>query len=159
CSDVMPDNAKEYDIRWSHTSGTTGTALQFPISSECFQREYAFRSLHYLWGNVHYGDRLAFCSGHPVTSPDRKEPPFWAYDYINNWLILSSYHLSERSFQYYIAELEKFRPLFLVGYPSTMYLLALANEYYGKRVHPKAIFSASETLYGFQRETIEASFG
>jgi len=45
---IVTDHLKEYKVRWSHTSGTTGTGLQFPLSSECFQRDYAFSSLHYL---------------------------------------------------------------------------------------------------------------
>jgi phenylacetate-CoA ligase len=158
-SDVIPDNLLDYQARWCHTSGTTGTALQFPVSSECFQREYAFRSLHYLWGEIKYGDKLAHCSGHPITSPDRVRPPFWVYDYANNWLILSSYHLSKTTFRHYIAELEKFQPSFIVGYPSSIYLLALANERLGYRIHPKSIYTTSETLFDFQRVKIENSFG
>jgi phenylacetate-CoA ligase len=158
-AEIIPDNVKEYQIRWCHTSGTTGTALQFPVSSECFQREYAFRSLHYLWGNIQYGDKLAHCSGHPVTSHARQRPPYWVYDYANNWLLLSSYHLSEANLRHYIAELEKFQPSFMVGYPSTIYLLALANENCGGNVHLKAIFTTSETLFEFQRHKIEESFG
>jgi phenylacetate-CoA ligase len=102
---------------------------------------------------------MAFCSGHPVASATRGRPPFWVYDYANNWLLLSSYHLSEKNLRSYIFELERFQPALLSGYPSSIYLLALANEYYGRRVHPRAIYTASETLFDFQRVRIENSFG
>jgi phenylacetate-CoA ligase len=157
--EILPDNLSQYRVRWAHTSGTTGTGLQFPLSSECFQREYAFCSLHYLWGNICRGDKLAFCLGHPVAYPDRHTPPFWVSDYANNWLLLSSYHLTEKNLPYYIAALEKFQPDFLSGYPSSIYLLALANQHCGQRVHPRVIYTASETLFDFQRYTIEKSFG
>jgi phenylacetate-CoA ligase len=47
----------------------------------------------------------------------------------------------------------------LGGYPSSIYLLALANEHCGKVVHPRAIYTSSETLFRFQREAIQRSFG
>jgi phenylacetate-CoA ligase len=46
-----------------------------------------------------------------------------------------------------------------VGYPSSIYLLAMANENYGRKIHPRAIFTTSETLFDFQRSKIENSFG
>jgi phenylacetate-CoA ligase len=156
---MIPDNLSQHEPRWVHTSGTTGTGLQFPISSECFQREYAFRAVHYLWGGIQEAGRYAFCSGHPVTYYDRQRPPFWVYDYANNWLLLSSYHLTEKNLPQYIAELDKFQPVLLAGYPSSLYLLALANQRLGQRVHPRAVYVSSETLFDFQRRAIEASFG
>jgi len=157
--DIVPDNLKEYQVRRVHTSGTTGTGLRFPVSSECFQREYAFRFLHYSWGGVQDGEKFAFCSGHPVTYYDRRRPPFWAYDQANSWLLLSSYHLTEKNLPHYIAELDNFEPVLLAGYPSSLYLLALANQHLGRRVRPRAIYTASETLFDSQRRAIEESFG
>src|SRR5262245_49620029 len=157
--DIMPEDLQRYRIRWVHTSGTTGTGLRFPVSSECFQREYAFRSLHYLWGGIREGEKYAFCSGHPVAYYDRHEAPFWVYDYANNWLLLSSYHLTEKNLPQYIAELDTFQPVLLAGYPSSLYLLALANHRLGQRVHARAVYVSSETLFDFQRRAIEASFG
>jgi phenylacetate-CoA ligase len=157
--DVLADNIKTMNVRWAHTSGTTGMGLQFPLSRECFQREYAFRAVHRAWAHFQPGDAFAYCSGHPVAPSDRTKPPFWVHDYANNWLLLSSYHLTERNLPHYIDALERFRPVILAGYPSSIYLLALANQQAGQRVHPRAIFTESETLFDFQRHTIEQAFG
>jgi phenylacetate-CoA ligase len=46
----------------------------------------------------------------------------------------------------------------LAGYPSSLYLLAIANKFYRKRVRPRAIYTASETLLAHQRDVIEQSF-
>lgn len=156
---ILPSNLNQYKAKWSHTSGTTGQALVFPISLECFQREYAFRTLHYSWGDIGTNDKVAVCAGHPVTYYDSKKPPFWTYDYFNNWLIMSSSHLSARNLPNYIHEIAKFEPALLKGYPSSIYLLALANNKVGKIVNPKAVYVASETLFDFQRKVIEESFG
>ena len=155
----LVDNLESFNVRWAKTSGTTGKALKFPLSSECFQREHAFRALHYSWGGINIGEKIAVCAGHPVTYQNRKSPPFWLHDYSNNWLLLSSYHLTERNLKYYIEELARFNPVLLKGYPSSVYLLALANLHYGQKVHPRAVYTASETLYDFQRQTIEEAFG
>ena len=147
---------------WGHTSGTTGRALVFPISECCFQREYAFRALHYSWGGVDFAgrDRLAFCGGHPVAYQDRQRPPFWVHDWANRWLLLSSYHLAERNLPAYVRELERYHPVMLGGYPSSLYLLALAYRQHGAgTLQLRAVFTASETLFDHQRAAMREAFG
>jgi len=156
-----PVHLHRIPYRWAHTSGTTGKSLVFPLSISCFQREYAFRALHYSWGNISLSGRekVAFCAGHPVAHYDKNTPPFWVYDWTNNWLFLSSYHLSEKNLLHYIKELERFEPLMLGGYPSSIYLLALAYRKYGTgKLKLRSIYCSSETLLDFQRRAIEDSF-
>lgn len=156
---ICNDEPKKYQSHINHTGGTTGASLVFPESKESFQREYAYRYLQYSWGGCFRGQKFAFCVGHPITYKDRKKPPFWVYDLANNWLCLSSFHLNEKNIKHYILKLKEFEPQLLQGYPSSMYLLAIANNHFGKIVNPQAIFTSSETLADFQRSTIEQSFG
>jgi len=151
-------NISDYNAIWAKTSGTTGEALQFPLSKKCFERDYAFEHLHFSWAGIKNGDKIAVCAGHPVAKHNQIRPPFWSYDYTNNWLIFSSYHLSKKNLPYYIMELEKFQPDLLMGYPSSIYLLALANDNLGNKIQVKAIRTSSETLFDFQRKIIENSF-
>lgn len=146
---------------WAHTSGTTGSAIIFPISRRHFEREYAFHALAYEWGGVSLTnrDKVAFCSGHPVAPPQRQKPPFWVYDYANNWFYFSSYHLTSENLKHYIRELDEFQPKMLGGYPSSIYLLAMAYEKYGNgKLKLKSISTSSETLLDFQRAKIESAF-
>lgn len=148
-------------VIWGHTSGTTGSAMIFPVSMEAFQHEYAFRSQHYSLGGVslHKREKIAFCAGHPVAASGRSRPPFWVFDLINNHMYFSSYHMSEENLRYYIKKLEEFDPLLLHGYPSSIYLLAIAYGRYGrKELALKSIFTSSETLLDYQREKIENTF-
>jgi len=88
-----------------------------------------------------------------------KKPPFWSFDAVNNHLLFSSYHLSEVNLRYYIKKLEDFNPLLLHGYPSSIYLLALAYKKYGKKkLNLKSVFTSSETLLYTQRNRIEDAF-
>ncbi|MCX7612087.1 MAG: hypothetical protein N2043_10930 [Ignavibacterium sp.] len=154
-------NKKIKNVIYSHSSGTTGSSIIFPITEECFQREYAFRALHYSWSGVDLNKkpRIATFSGHPVTSVRKNKPPFWVYDYANNWLIFSSYHMSDQLLKFYIKEIESFDPALIHGYPSSVYLIALSYKKFGKSLkNLKAIYTASETLLPFQRAAIEDAF-
>lgn len=160
--DLCADDVSSMHPRWMQTSGTTGKALRFPISARCFQREYAFRALHYGWSGVslHERDRIAISAGHPVTFPRRQRPPFWSHDWANNWVFFSSYHLTGRNLPAYVRELERFSPKLLGGYPSSVYLLALAYREHGRgTLRLQGVFTGSETLMPHQRSTIEEAFG
>ncbi len=159
---LYADDLQTTGHRWMQTSGTTGKALRFPLSTSCFQREYAFRALHYSWAGVslHERDRIAIAAGHPVAAPGRGRPPFWSRDFANNWLLFSSYHMTGENLRAYVRELESFAPLLLGGYPSSVYLLALAYRKFGRgSLRLRGIFTASETLLPHQREAIEGAFG
>lgn len=157
----LKNNKIRIPYRLTHTSGTTGSSIIFPLSDYCFQREYAFRTIHYLWSGVdlRLKPKIATFSGHPVANPKRKKRPFWAYDFVNNWLLFSSYHISDDLVRYYIEELIKFNPVLIHGYPSSVYLISLAFKKYGKKLsNLKSIYTASETLMDFQRKAIEDAF-
>jgi phenylacetate-CoA ligase len=155
------DDLAAMRCRWQSTSGTTGAALTSPLSEEHFQRECAFRALAYEWAGVSLAgqEKVAFCAGHPVADANRQRPPFWVHDWANNWLYFSSYHLTRRNLQNYIDELARFQPVMLGGYPSSLYLLALAYQKSTARLQLRAISTSSETLFDWQRAKIEEAFG
>jgi phenylacetate-CoA ligase len=157
---LIPDAFDRKQIVWFHTSGTSGKALEVPIAQECFEREYAFRWLHYSWAGIERKDRIATLAGHPVTETRRLRPPFWVTNYAENQLLLSSQHLTPATIPAYAARLRQWQPTMIHGYPSSIYLLALGLADLGETgIRPRAIFTASETLLDTQRSVIEAVFG
>ena len=84
---LRPEEFPRLPVVWFHTSGTTGKALEVPISQECFEREYAFRWLHYSWAGIGPSDRIATLAGHPVATP-AAQPPFWVTNYAENQLLI-----------------------------------------------------------------------
>ena len=154
-------NTGRGEVVWGHTSGTTGSAMVFPLSLQAYRNEYAFRAMHYNWAGVDFvrRDKIAMCSGHPVALTARKKPPFWTMDLVNNHLYFSSYHMGNATLAAYIEKLESFDPVLLHGYPSSIYLLALAyKKYRRKKLSLKAVFTSSETLLDFQRKAMEDAF-
>ncbi len=142
-----------------HTSGTTGKGLHLKLSKEAFQREYAFRYLHLSWAGIKPNMKMAFFAGHPVTPPERLSPPFWAEDKINKRIYFSSQHITNATLPIYIDKLKEFKPELIRGYPSSVYLIGVGIlEHGAKGVSPKAVFTNSETLLGYQREVIERAF-
>jgi len=133
------------------TSGTTGTplAVRFPV--ETHQMEMAFRWRHKAWGGTPFLSRSAYVAGHPVVPPDQQRPPFWRWDRFEQRLLCSSYHLAADNLPAYQAAFQRYRPDFIHGYPSSLFLLG--------GYQPKAVFTASETLLDFQRAAIERNFG
>jgi len=143
------------------SSGTTGRPLAVPYTRSAYQKEYAFWWYHRSFGGVRRGDRVATFAGHRVVHIDRDRPPFWVFNPAENQLIFSSYHFHERHMPAFVDALERFRPDFIHGYPSSIYLVARHLLESGRRPgwRPKMIAAASETTLDFQRAAIEAAFG
>jgi phenylacetate-CoA ligase len=149
--DFLSDEFDPRDLMELRTSGTTGTPLVVRFSKEYHQIEMAFRWRHKAWAGVPFLSSSAYVSGHPVVPPNQTRPPFWRRDLVEKRLLCSSYHLTAANIAAYNAAFQKYRPDFIHGYPSSLFLLG--------GYKPKAVFTASETLLDFQRASIEKNFG
>ncbi len=157
---LMSERFDPKQVVWFFTSGTTGKALEIPVARECFEREYAFRWMHYTWAGIRPGERTAMMAQHPVTPARRVKPPFWVTNHAEGQLLLSSQHLMAVSIPYYAEKLRSWQPAMIHGFPSSLYMLALGlRERNETGIRPRALFTASETLLDTQRALIEAVFG
>jgi phenylacetate-CoA ligase len=148
-------------LRTGHTSGTTGTPLTVGYDDETVWMTYAVFDRHYRWAGCRLGkdgNRIAVARGNVIVPLSQRKPPFWRLNSRHHQLLLSAFHMSKTNLPAYFDALEKFQPEVLDGYPSTLYLLARYLQTQGRTFPLRAAISSSETLYDFQRETIEASF-
>jgi len=148
-------------LRGGHTSGTTGSPLEVLYDLPAVTMTYAALDRQYKWAGCRLGrngDRVAVARGNVIVPMAQTRPPFWRHNRSLNQLILSSFHMSSRNLVEYFLAIEEFAPALLDGYPSTLYILARYLRSQGKRFPLKAVISSSETLYDFQRATIEESF-
>jgi phenylacetate-CoA ligase len=149
-----------HSVEHFQSSGTTGKALDVYVSLDCVQMEKAFTWLHRSWGGIKLGERLAAFVGFPVVPVRRRRPPFWVHDRVEDRMIFSLQHMSKANLPAYADQLTRFRPVFIAGYPTAIYLMALHLCDAGiTSVRPKAVFTASETLLPHQRLVIEQAFG
>lgn len=159
-SEFVARNANRMFLREARTSGTTGKPLVLYRDrfSTVFENAMIWRL--YRWAGVNPGDRIATLRGYLVQPIDDMEGPFWRHNLPLRRLLMSSYHINMRTAPRYLAALEDFRPAAIEAYPSAAYSLVRnlrANGAVGPQL--KAVFTSSETLYGFQREAIEGYFG
>ncbi|MFB6732276.1 phenylacetate--CoA ligase family protein [Bacillus mobilis] len=141
-----------------HTSGTTGTPAHFYRDLRSINFENAIVWRQWLWADFQKGSKLAICRGNQIIEEDRDKPPFWVENKLNNQLYLSSFHMTEENLIHYIKKMEQYRPEALQAYPSTAYTIAKTLKKMNKKLHLKAIFTSSEPIYSYQRETIEEVF-
>lgn len=142
------------------TSGTTGASLHVPHTDEALQREYAFRWQFYSMGGAQRGDKFALFQGQMVVPLSVRKPPYHIRNFAERTVMFSLYHMDETAMRDYVRALERFRPDFVYGYPSGIYVLARFAQANGLKLPPvKAVFTASEMLHDFQKTEIEAAFG
>jgi phenylacetate-CoA ligase len=144
----------------NHTSGTSGLPLRMLYSKEAWQGEYAIVWYYRGLRKVRLKDPVATFAGHNVTRISAKKPPYWIYDpYLNN-LFFSSYHLSHSTLRAYVDQLNRFQPVFIHGYPSSIYLIARHIMMKGRKLKfiPRAIATSSETLLEYQAAAIKEAF-
>ncbi|WP_316365783.1 phenylacetate--CoA ligase family protein [Candidatus Thiodiazotropha sp. CDECU1] len=158
---LLSDEYNMNTVDRGHTSGTTGSPLEICYSKNLINFNYAMLDRQYNWAGVNlgkFGDKVAVIRGNIIVPLSNQTPPFWRYNYFHNQLLLSSFHLKPEYINYYLDELRRFSPKTLDGYPSTVYILAKYLKSIGEQLKLESVLTSSETLYDFQRETIEQSF-
>lgn len=143
-----------------HTSGTTGSSLTVYMDLGGFKKNQAYMGRFKSWAGIGEDEPFASFGVRMVVSPKQMKPPFWRYNSAAKQLYFSIYHMNERNLYYYIDALNKFRPSYIVAFPSAVYTIAkFAKKADLKIVTIKALFTTAETLLDYQREVIEEVFG
>ncbi len=159
--DFITDTVSRRSLIPWHTSGTTGKPLTVYYSREAMQRMWAFVELYRNTAGVTKGDRRGQFTGKLIVPPNQSTSKkiFWRHDLRNRALLLSTVHLLPENLPHYAAALEHYRPAYLSGYPSSMYVLA---DYYRQTGRPApllmAALTSAETLLDHQRRAIEETF-
>lgn len=150
---------KKYSKYKFSSSGTTGMSLNVYLDQEAYQREYAFRWHFLAIAGAERKNRFAYFLGNNLHLSERKNPPFHIIDPYEHSIYFSIFHMSDGTLKYYLDAFNHFRPIFVKGYPSGLYIFAKFIKNKGLNVFkPKALFSASETLHDFQKQLLEEVF-
>lgn len=143
-----------------HTSGSTGTPLTLMVNEETYKLAMALLVEHEESHGVPFGAKRATFAGRMVQPATNMTPPFARMNRAENQKLFSSYHLNSQTFPWYRAELDRFKPAELIGYPSAICDLATHYRQAGASpaFRPTAIITNSETLLEWQRAIIEGVF-
>ncbi len=152
-------NFKRSELIIGHTSGTTGSPLEFYYDRQICLIKNVVDWRVKTGAGINFGDRIAFFLGRMVVPITQKKPPFWRSNYVFNHVFFSSFHMSADNLGIYLDHLNRIKPSAVEGYPSTVYIMARYLLSVKKTFPVKAVFTSSETLLPIQRETIEKAFG
>lgn len=144
------------------TSGTTGRAMLGWRDRASIAVEQAFVERQAAWAGYRPGERRAWLRGDPVVPAHQSDGPLWRLNRAENMLMLSSYHLSPGNGAAYIEALERFDPVLLQAYPSSISYLARWLEEHDRVYRGTAlrgIVTSSETLGAADRQVIAERFG
>ncbi|MAE70907.1 MAG: hypothetical protein CME06_10620 [Gemmatimonadetes bacterium] len=146
----------------AQTSGTTGTALPLWHSPETLAEEYAtvWRMRQQVGAGV--DDPYLSFAGQMIVPFEQETPPFWRTNYYAGQTLFSIYHMTPKNLRAYVDAVHTAPARYVQGYPSSIHLVARALLEEGRPL-PKGklagVFTSSESLLAFQRETIEKAFG
>jgi phenylacetate-CoA ligase len=145
-------------LRHGHTSGTTGSPLDFHYDINTCVIHHVADWRYKLGAGLTYGQPYASVLGRVIVPISQDRPPFWRKNYINNQLFMSSFHLKRENLPYYFDKLSAANVQTIEAYPSTAYLLARYLLDTGQHFPLKSVLTSSETLFDDQRAAIESAF-
>ncbi|HWB52598.1 MAG TPA: hypothetical protein VG722_00330, partial [Tepidisphaeraceae bacterium] len=148
------------------TSGSSGEPFSFRLHPAPIDYSYCclWRGLH--WHGLGIGDRRVYVWGQSwqwVTFGWRrilKRAKLGFRNWLNNTLFVNAYRLSEANVARAFEDIQRFRPVYIHGYVSAIYMIAAYMQANNKRFDfpLKAVVLESEKLYDFQRQAMDAAF-
>ena len=161
-NELVARNISKEDIEYVTTGGTTGKPLSLYVEKKTNLIRMAFEWREWNWMGYEFGDKCVVLRGNVVERKEKGKPAWWEYDKENNYLILSTYDMTDENLPKYVRKIEEFKPKIIRGYPSALDILARfikENNFKINRLGDiKAISTSSENLYPAQRELIEGVF-
>ncbi|MGD8457756.1 MAG: AMP-binding protein, partial [Anaerolineales bacterium] len=142
------------------TSGTTGTPLTLWTTQKAVRQWYALCEARWRgWYGLSRQDRWGIFGGQMIVPFSKRRPPFWVWNAGMKQLYLSSYHLRPQNIPHYINAICKHNLVYLLGYASSLYSLALFTLEQKLSVPSlKIVISNAEPLYPHQRKVISEVF-
>lgn len=146
----------------SLTGGTTGASMKVIYTKEDMQERFAildhFRAKH----GYKLGKKTAWFSGkNLISQEDISKSVCSHYDFINKIRFYSTFHINSQSFEVYWRSLNKFKPEFIVGFPSSVYEICKMADNQGLKLNHKVkvFFPTAETVLPIHRELIGRVMG
>jgi len=158
-------NPFRLNVHTHSTSGTTGTPLSIHYSEEAVRFQWAVWTRH--------RDRFSFphssChvnfTGKPVSHSSRifHNRRAWRHDFFNKQLLIPMQSVTASNIVQLLEMFRKYRPSYLVGYPSIMCDFSslvhdLDKDHLSSLSSVKYIFTGAESLGVNQKHLLEATF-
>lgn len=144
-----------------HTSGTTGAGLVFYSTkdAECEKWAEAWCANEAI--GLERSMRRAYFGGRNIVPASQGSPPFYRFDRCGNQLLMSAFHMNEAGFESFLDGFEKYRPVWIHGFPSSICAFARYLVDNGIRLPREVEFVtlSSENVTEWQESLIHEAFG
>ncbi len=150
------------DFVVSMTSGTTGTPLRVRMDRGTFLLTDALWWRRTAWAGYEKGDWIARLVGDPVIPLRIKDPKRpWMISRTDRRIYLSTFHLSAETAVRIGGLLNRRKPEFMMGYPSSLEILCNYLDEAGFRMEwsPKSVLFSSEPMYDHQERVVRKVIG
>ena len=156
-NDLVATNFPRNILKKFSTSGSTGKPLVFLGADSLYKEDAAFITRSYnAHGTKIYDEKTIWLRRYVPNNND----PIFKHDYELRRLYLSAYHLSLNRIKEYVNLINKYDSCTLVGYPSSLYILALLLEESGLRLKKiRVAHAASEKMLTAWKNKIETVLG
>lgn len=146
----------------SKTGGTTGKSLEVLFTNKNMQERFAMLDNFRAKSGYKLGKKTAWFSGkNLLTKNDISKKRFWKTDYFYKVRYYSTFHIKTDYLNYYLNDLIKYKPEFIVGFPSSILEIAkygLQHNFDFPRNTIKAIFPTAETVSLDTKNSLETFF-
>ncbi len=158
---MVSQSADRSKLVFRHTSGTTGKALHFYVTSAAIAFQWAVWWRHRLRFGVSPGAWHANFTGKRVVPLAQNAPPYWRWNRPMHQALVTMHHLTPAKIGSVVEFLNSYPFEFYSGYPSIIHMLALHAMEAGLVLSapPRALFTGAENMLDFQRRDIEKFTG
>lgn len=159
--EFVSELANQYSCDSVHTSGTTGGGLQFLVTHEAIEEQWATWWRYRRWHGIDLDTWCAYFGGRSLVPIQQTAPPFWRTNYPGKQLFFSAYHMTPGNLQHYAETLRAAKIPWLHGYPSLLALLAgyILDTGFDLGYQPKWITTGAENLLSQQVSVMRQAFG
>jgi phenylacetate-CoA ligase len=140
------------------TTGTTGGNLSVAFTEELARANWACLLRQWAWAGVEAQEPRVTLFGSRVVPAECSKAPYWVYNLPERQILMSIFHLGEKTAPAYLDFLHKQEGKILEGFPSVLGILADFAVNRGEATRMRTIFTSGEPLYPACRAKIEAAF-
>lgn len=157
--DFLNKKIKKSELIKISTGGTTGEPLLLFLHKG-FNRTKEIVHMSNQWGRVDYkqGDLRFVIRSRFIKNKATNDR--YTFDYINNRIFVSSFHLGIQDIELYVTLINKYKPKYFHVYPSVLTIVAntIINHNLILTHFPKAILCGSENIFPHQIKLFEKIF-
>lgn len=157
---MIATNYNKKHLVHSHTSGSSGKALDFVLTKESIPYQWAiWWRLRNKYG-IGLGAKHLNCVGKLVVPIKTRKPPYWRINKPLNQWIINMQHITKDKINYYVDMINEESFIYISGYPSIISSLAslICESNFKIENSPRLVFSGAEKMFDYQKQLIEKAF-